>query len=276
MIRILTDTASDISLDYALKEDISLVSMKVNINNKEYIDKVNLSNDEFYQLLESSKDFPKTSQPAPLDFIKCFKEAKRNNDDLICILVSSNLSGTYQSATLAKGLVDYERIHLIDSQSATLGMTILVQEAKKMIKEGKDVKTIINNLEELKERIRIYASVNTLEYLSKGGRISKAVATIGDMASLKPVITISEGKVAMVGKAIGINKAISMICKKIDNQIDTNYPVYTVCTQGETNVNKLITKIQSQNIQINDTMQIGPTIGSHVGPEAFGIVYIEK
>ena len=87
MIRILTDTASDISLDYALKEDISLVSMKVNINNKEYIDKVNLSNDEFYQLLESSKDFPKTSQPAPLDFIKCFKEAKRNNDDLICILV---------------------------------------------------------------------------------------------------------------------------------------------------------------------------------------------
>ena len=276
MIRILTDTASDISLDYALKEDISLVSMKVNINNKEYIDKVNLSNDEFYQLLESSKDFPKTSQPAPLDFIKCFKEAKRNNDDLICILVSSNLSGTYQSATLAKGLVDYERIHLIDSQSATLGMTILVQEAKKMIKEGKDVKTIINNLEELKKHIKIYASVNTLEYLSKGGRISKAVATIGDMASLKPVITISEGKVAMVGKAIGINKAISMICKKIDNQIDTNYPVYTVCTQGETNVNKLITKIQSQNIQINDTMQIGPTIGSHVGPEAFGIVYIEK
>ena len=133
-------------------------------------------------------------------------------------------------------------------------------------------------MEELKGRTQIFAAVDTLEYLAKGGRISKAAAAIGDMANLKPIITVSrEGSVEVVGKGIGVNRTLSAIQKKIAAfQIDENYPVYSLFSYGEENCVKLEQKMEKNGCKVDSRKQIGPAIGTHIGPEAFGACFVEK
>lgn len=275
MIRILVDSASDILNNN--KENITVVPLKVNIDNTEYIDGVNLGHDEFYNLLISSREFPKTSQPSPQDFVTAFEAAKENQDELICIMLSSGVSGTYQSACLAKAIVEYDKIHVVDSLSGAYGIYILVQKAQTMIQQGASAKEIVEEIETLKKRIRIFLSVETLEYLYRGGRLDKTAAVIGGIAKVKPVITISkEGKVEVVAKAIGMVRAMNSIVGYVNEiQPDKQYPLYTICTLGTNNVEKLERKLKESGIEVSEREQLGPVVGSHVGPEAFGVIFIE-
>jgi len=276
MIRILVDSASDILSDN--KENITVVPLKVNINNIEYIDGINLGHDEFYHMLTESKSFPKTSQPSPQDFLIAFEEAKKHEDELICIMLSSGVSGTYQSACLAKEIVEYDKIHIIDSLTGAYGIYILVKKAQEMIQMNASAEEIVKELENLKSRIRIFLSVDTLEYLCRGGRLDKTAAVIGGIAKVKPVITISnEGKVEVVTKLIGMVRAMNSIVGYVgDIQIDEHYSVYTIFTLGTNNVEKLEKKLEVSGVKIKERVQLGPVVGSHVGPEAFGIIFVEK
>lgn len=278
MIRILIDSSADFLKEEIESRNISFVPLQVTINETSYQDGVNLFKDEFYDMLVSNEEFPKTSQPSPQQFVEVFEKVKESGDELICILLSSALSGTYQSAVLAKQIVDYDKIHLVDTLTATVGTRILVDEAEKMIKEGKSVSEILDHLENLKSHVKILAAVDTLEYLCKGGRVSKTAAAIGEMANLKPVITVStEGKVDVIGKRLGINKTVSFVIKKLEELgINENYPVYSLFTYGTTNCEKLETKLNKEGYQSNQRVQIGPAIGTHVGPEAFGLCFVEK
>lgn len=278
MIKILVDSSADYTKDEIISKNLMMVPLQVIIEDKSYRDGVDLFKDEFYEKLVNEKAFFKTSQPSPNEYVRYFEEAKENNDIVICILLSSALSGTYQSAILAKNIVDYENIYIIDSLTASVAIRILTDKALEMIAEGKDIKEIVDTLEELKKHIIIYAAVDTLEYLARGGRISKTTATIGETINIKPVITVDkEGKVAIIGKKIGINKTVSFIVDKmIETKPNNKYPIYSLFTYGTENSAKLENKVLSNNYCVNDRLQIGPTIGTHVGPEAFGLVFVEE
>ena len=278
MIKILIDSSADLTPQEISQKKVIMIPLQVAIQDKTYLDGINLDHDTFYNILTSSSEFPKTSQPSPQAFLEAFEEVKANNDELICILLSSALSGTYQSAKLAKDMVDYDKIYLIDSLSAVSAIRILCDKALEMINNNIDTITIVETLNNLKGRIKIFAALNTLDYLSKGGRISKTVATIGDLTNIKPIITVSEeGKVEIAGKRLGVNKSISFIKEKIDSYtVDGAYPIYSLYTYGQDNLNKLEKKLTENNYKITSKLQVGPTIGSHLGPEAYGICFVAK
>lgn len=278
MIKILIDSSADLTPAEIKAKDVTMIPIQITINDKSYLDGIDLDHDTFYDLLTNSEEFPKTSQPSPQEFLDAFEKAKANGDELICILLSSALSGTFQSAQLAKNIVGYDKIYLIDSLSAVSAIRILCDKALEMIQEGANSQQIITALNELKGRIKIFAALNTLDYLSKGGRISKAAATIGELTKIKPIITVNdEGKVEIAGKRLGINKSISYIKEKIDSfTIDQDYPIYSLYSFGEENLNKLQQKLIENNYELADAIQVGPTIGAHLGPEAFGICFVTK
>ena len=193
-------------------------------------------------------------------------------------MISSALSGTYQSAILAKNIVEYDNIFIVDALTTTVGIRVLVDKAIEMIKEGKEAQVIVDYLEEMRSHIKIFAAVDTLEHLCKGGRVSKTAAAIGEMANIKPVVTVSlDGKVDVIGKRLGINKTISFIWNKVEDfNIDKNYPIFSLFTYGTENCEKLEARFEKNGIKVSGKLQIGPTIGTHVGPGAFGVCFVEK
>lgn len=275
MIKIMVDSASDCrnSEIYDL-----FIPMAINIDGKEYHDGVDLDNDTFYKLLTSSKEFPHTSQPSPEDFIRYFEQIKADGDELIYFSLSSALSGTYQSACLAKTMVEYDGIHIFDSRNATHMIEALAKHAKALIGEGLTAEEIVSRCETLKTKIKVFAGVDTLEYLRKGGRIGKAAAFVGSLANIKPLITISpEGEVDAAGKALGFGRAVQTIVDKVKNcEIDDSFPMYSLYTYGEENCIRLEERLTAEGYSISERLQIGSTIGTHTGPGVYGVFFVEK
>lgn len=277
MIRILVDTSSDYTVEEIKAKGMELAPLHITIGESDYRDAYDLSKDKFYELLTSSEEVPKTSQPTPQDFVDIFEEVQEKGDELICILLSSKLSGTFQSAALAKSIVEYDNIHLVDSLGATHMLRLMADHAQTLAKEGKSVKEIIDVLEEMKSKIKVLAVVDTLEYLCKGGRVSKTTAAIGEMAKVKPMITVAEGEVAVIGKSLGKNKAIGNLLKALGEcEVDERFPIYSVCTVGTENAEIFETRLQTEGYRFKERVQIGATIGTHIGPGAFGIIFVQK
>ncbi len=278
MIRIIVDSSADYLKEDIDKKQMILASLNINLDGKMYLDGVDISRDQLYEWLMESKGFPKTSQPSPEVFLKQFKEAKETGDDVICILLSSALSGTCQSAHLAKSMADYDNIYIVDSLSATHLIRFLGNKACQMRDAGASAKEISETLEELKTRTKVIAAVDTLEYLCRGGRVSKAAAAIGNLANLKPIITVNpEGEVAVIAKCVGKNKSISYILNAMQEyEIDENYPIYSIYSYGVENCIALEAKVVNAGYLLHSRKQIGATIGCHVGPGAFGVLFVHK
>lgn len=279
MIRIVVDSSSDFSKKELKEKNIEFIPLTIMLDEKSYLDGVDITCDELYAwLVAESSNFPKTSQPSPQAFAAVFEDAKENGDEVICILLSSALSGTCQSACIAKEMVNYDNIHIVDSLTATHMIRILAEHADKMRKAGSTAAQIAASLEKLRRRTKVLAVVDTLEYLHRGGRLSKAAATVGAFANLKPVITVSEeGKVVVPAKCMGKNKSLSYLVKTIKElNLDTSFPLYSIYTYGTENTELLEQKLSENGYQISGRMQVGATIGSHVGPGAYGFIYVEK
>ena len=278
MIRILIDSSSDYTMEEIKEKKLTLVPLTVTIDGTSYIEGENLERNEFYEILKTCAEFPKTSQPSPEAFLNVFEDAKKAGDSVICILLSSSLSGTCQSAHLAKSMAEYEDIHIIDSLSATAGIKMMADYACRLVAEGLSVEEIVAKVENMKSRVHIFAALDTLEYLYKGGRLSKASAAIGTLARLKPIITVNEeGRIEVVGKAIGQQKAISGILDQYQKyERDEAFPIYTLYTYDAGNCEKMETKLLKNDIQSEDRTSIGSIIGAHVGPGAYGIVFVSK
>lgn len=278
MIRLLVDSSADFSKAEIAKKELLLVPLQVTIKDKNYLDGIDIFANDFYEKMIDSNDFFKTSQPSPQQFLEHFQKAKENDDTLICVLISSALSGTIQSAILAKNIVEYEKIYIVDALSTTVGIHVMIDKAIELIKGGKEAEEVVEYLENMRSHIKIFAAVDTLEYLCRGGRVSKTAAAIGEMANIKPIITVNlDGKVDVVGKRLGINKSISYIWNKTEEfKVDKNYPIYSLFTYGTENCGKLEARFEKNGINVSRRLQIGPTIGTHVGPGAFGICFVEE
>lgn len=198
-IRIITESASDMGTPE--REDVTVLPMHITFGEKEYLDGVNLSHREFYNMLIESDELPKTSLISPGTFADEFEKAEKAGEQVVVIVLSAKLSGTYQSAMVAAA--DYDNVTVVDSESVAVGERILVDYALRLKDQGKTAAEIAEELETAKKKVHVIALLDTLEYLKKGGRISKSVAMIGGMLSIKPVVTVEDGVVAVLGKARG-------------------------------------------------------------------------
>lgn len=280
-IKILVDSASDFTQDEAKQYGIEVLPLIVSFGDQEYLDGVNLTQKEFYEKLIETDTLPKTSQITPFRFTEAFEKLTENGDDVIVVTISSKLSNTYNSAVLAASEFE-DKVYVVDSLSATAGEKILCLYALRLIKEGLNIKDIVNKLNEVKNKIRILAVVGTLEYLKKGGRISKATAFAGELLNIKPVIAVEDGAVKLVGKARGSKKANNLLNELIDKKgsIDFSMP-YTTLYSGLSDLmlkkyiedEKHLWEDNTDNIPI---CNVGSTIGTHVGPGAIGVVFFSK
>ena len=253
--------------------------MPIQFGKATFLDGKSISGEVFYKLLKEGKENPSTSQPTPNDFLKVFESAKAAGDQVVAVLLSSALSGTVQSAMIAKGMCDYEEIYIVDSLSATAGIQILVNYACKLRDSGLKAADIAAQLEQIKDRIRIFAVIDTLEYLRRGGRISSLQAGLGSMTKLKPVIAVRDGAVAITGKAFGTAAAVKQLLKLIaDHPVDDAFPSYFLYTDDKTREELLLPRLRELGAlpQRLHYCCIGATIGTHIGPGAFGLAYIEQ
>lgn len=278
MVRVLVDSSADFEMNEIQAMNLDFVSISVTLGEENFKDGIDLNKDRLYEMLEGTELFPKTAQPSPADFVEIFEDVKEKGDEMIYFALSSGLSGTYQSATIAKNMVEYDNIHLIDTLSATHVIRLMAEYAIRFRDQGMTAEEIVEKVESMKSRCRVVAAVDTLEYLCRGGRLSRAAATVGELANLKPIIAVSEeGTMKVLGKCIGRLKATSYLLKQLEEMgIDTEYPVYTIYSYGTENVEKLEEKLAKADVKVAGRQQIGATIGAHVGPGAFGIVFVEK
>lgn len=275
MIKLMLDASSDSKTNHPHDYYIPLT---VDIDGKCYKDGIDLKAQKFYRLLASAKEFPKTSQPSPDDYVPYFEEAKQNGDEIIYLCVSSNLSGTFQSANIAKEMVEYDNIHIVDTKTVTHLIGMLARHADKLRSEGRTAAEIVDEVLALRDRQVVFAGLQTLEYLHKGGRLSRTSAAVGSIANIKPIVTINDdGKVDSFAKAIGVKRAISTIHKHIQAmEIDENFPVWSIYTAGTDNCEALEQTLAEAGIVVSERMQVGPTIGAHVGPGVYGVAFIKK
>ena len=278
MIRIMIDSGSEYLPKEAQAKGIEVLPIVTNVGGNDYRDGFDLGRDEFFELLEETGQFPTTSQITPHVFATKFKEALDAGDEVIAIILSSALSGTYQNACLAQAMVGNEGIYLIDSLTATYPISIMADYAAKLRDEGMPAAQIVEAIEELKGSAKVIAMVDTLEYLQRGGRIPKAAAKIGEAAKLKPVISVTEkGNLATISACLGRKRAFDTIMKQLESiEIDDRFPVYAIYSYGTKNCERLEVRLQEAGISVTERRQIGYVIGSHIGPNACGVVYVEK
>ncbi len=224
-IRIITDSASDITQEQAAAWGITVLPMTTVFGEEQYLDGVTMSHEEFFRKLIETDVLPGTSQISPYQYETAFREAREAGEQALCITISVKLSGSYQSAVIAaeeqEGCVT-----LVDSNNVCIGQRILVLLAVRLRDEGKTAAQIARVLEEQKKKIRLIALLDTLEYLKRGGRISSAAAFAGTLLSIKPVIAIEDGEVKLLGKARGSKNSSNLLTRYIDEagSIDFSMP----------------------------------------------------
>lgn len=278
-IRIITDSASDIPAQ--CREEITVLPMRVSFGKEEYLDGVTLSHCEFYERLIECDILPVTSLISPASFEEEYKKAADAGETVIVITISSKLSGTYQSAVLAAE--EYkDQVFVVDSLNATIGEQILVNYAFSMIGSGMPAGEIVRTLEAAKKKIHVLGLLDTLEYLKKGGRISRTTAFLGEALSIKPVVTVSDGEVVMLGKARGSRNGSSFLIREIEKAdgVDFDKPFCLGYTGlDDSMLKKYIKDSEALWVGHTDTLpicSIGATIGTHVGPNAIAVAFFDK
>ena len=279
-MRIITDSTADFTREELEQNDVHCVPMQV-IFGAESFSASALSAEEFWRRLLSG-EIGKTSQPSPDAFLAEFEAAQRAGEEVVCIVVSSAISGTMQSAMIAASMLESARIHIVDSLSAAGGQKLLTLRACQLRDQGtKTAGEIAEELTRLRSRIHLYAGLDTLENLARSGRISKAAANIGMLAQLKPLVRLvpeTAGSVDVCGKAVGRHRAIDAVARLIGKcRIDERFPVIPLYTHSSANCAALIKKLQLSGVTVSEHMAsaLGPTLATHIGAGAYGVAFVE-
>ena len=281
MIKIIVDSASDVEKTEAQDLGVSLIPLKVRFGKEEYSDGVDLTHREFFEKLIESAELPQTSQINECDWEESFKELTADGSEVIAITISSKLSGTYSGAVKAAKKFG-GKVFVVDSSEACIGERILLQYALRLVKEGRGAAEISKELDDKKNKIQLLAVLDTLVYLRKGGRISSVAAIAGEMLSIKPVISVTEGEVKMVGKAMGSKKSNNLLNQLVEKcgGIDFDMP-YALAYSGLSDDYLQKYLKDSENLWKGKTenipsYMIGSTIGTHVGPNAIAVAFFAK
>ena len=277
-VRIIVESSCDmLQSDF---EKCTVLPMSINFDSEEYLSGVNLTHNEFYEKLIESDTLPTTSQVPPSAFEKVFEEIRKDGDTAVVITLSQNLSGTYQSACIAKE--EYPEFFVVDSKSVSIGIGILAKTAIRLKEQNKSAKEIAEILKTERERIIVVALLDTLEYLKKGGRISSTLAFAGAMLNIKPVVSLTGGEIKMLGRARGSKQGNNLLVEQITSAggIDFSSDVLL----GYTGLSDLMLKKyiadseslykgQKDNLEYT---QIGSIVGTHAGPGAIAVAFFRK
>ena len=272
MIKILCDSISDLPVEIIDKYNIDVVPLTVICNENEYLDGFDISNKDFYKILRENETLPKTSQATYAQFVKFFEKYK--DDEVLYLSGSSAASGTYQSSILAKNDMD-SKITIFDTFNLSIGSGVLVVKACEMVEEGLSVEEIVKNLENIKNNVGVFFSVDTLEYLKRGGRISSTKAALGNLLNIKPILTVNDGlavqKSQVRGKKQTFTNLVNCLVEKYGNDLSdkTIFLGYTDNNEDlETLKKTLLNNTNAKNIY---NVNIGCVICSHSGPGVIGI-----
>ena len=274
-IRIIVDSTADLTPQ--LRKRVTVVPLTIHFGEEEFVDGVNITNAVFYQKLENTKVLPTTSQASPYAFSAAFGQAVADGDEVVAIVVSSRLSGTYQSAIIAAE--DYPgKIHVVDTRNIAIGSAILVEYALRLLDAGCSAEEIARKVEQSRSRVRLMAVVDTLEYLQRGGRLSKTAAIAGGILSIKPIITLVDGEIKVLAKGRGNKQANGLMNQEIRKAgLDTDMP----CMLGYTGTDDALLRKYRQDSEeiwspeVPEELVCG-VVGPHAGPGAVAVAFFEK
>ena len=270
-IKIITDSTAYITKEYTEKENVTVVPLNYVFDEISYKEGFKGEFDEFFQKLASTKLFPTTSQPSAGEFVDAFENGLTDHDEIIAILISSKLSGTYNSALLAKNILEDKSITIIDTLTSASNLRYLVEDAVQMVKEGKTSLEIKEFIDNKKDTMHVYLTADTLEYLSRGGRLSTLQSTVGNLLNIKPIIQLKDGELSLLEKTRGKNKAIAGIIAKIPENVSKIGVCHALNIEEATELkNTLSEKFPNALISLDE---LGPVVGSHLGPKAIGICF---
>ena len=274
-VRIVIDSSADVTAQ--ARQQLTAVPLTVCFGQQEYADGITITHGEFYKKLAESDVLPTTSQPSPALFEAIYAQAEAAGDSVVVITISSALSGTYQSACIP--VEEHDRVYVVDSRNAAIGTGCLAELALRLADSGMEAKEIAETLTRERENLRLFAVLDTLEYLKKGGRISGAVAFVGGMLSIKPMITLTDGSIAMVGKPRGTKQANKMLMTEVEKAggIDFSKPFLLGHTGLE---NTLLQNFIEESSSLWEGQpqplpqsKICSVIGTHVGPGAYAVAF---
>ena len=278
MIQIVTDSASDITLKQAEEMNVQIVPLTILFEDGVCPQETDEDFQIFYEKLIKENGLPKTSQPTPNKYLEIFRLAKEVGDEVLVITLSGGLSGTVQSAKLAKDLAGYERIEIIDSKQAILTQRMLVEYAVKLRDEGKTLDEITALVLKQREKLTVFGMLDTLTYLKKGGRIPASMALLGNLLRIKPVIILKVGVLEQLGKARGRKDGLKMLCAQMEQaEIDLSFPVYFGYTLDPEPTKQFQAEME-QKFQLKNTKlyPVGGVIGTHVGPNCVAVAFAVK
>ena len=270
-VKIVTDSTSYIEKEYLVQSDIASVPLSVifqgTVTNEGFPGEF----DSFYEKLKASEDFPTTSQPSIQAFYDVFKPALDNGQEIITIVLSSKLSGTYNSAMAAAHMCETDKIAVIDSETCGPNLKFLVERANQLSLDGKAKDEIVAIINEEKKNTGINITVGTLEYLKRGGRLSSTQAFIGTLLSIKPIIALIDGKLEPIDKVRGKSKAIAAMISNIPNNVK-RISICQIQNLEDAEEIKVVLQTKFPKAEITFS-ELGPVVGSHLGPKALGICY---
>lgn len=270
-IQIVTDSTAYIPKEYAQEHNIEIVPLSVNfageINDEGFPGEF----EAFFQKLKTSSVFPTTSQPSIQAFSSAYEKAIGEGKEIIAIVISEKLSGTFNSASVAAQMTAPDKITVVDSETSASNLRLLVEKAHTWAENGKSRDEIVEMLEQEKKRMGINITVDTLEYLKKGGRLSSTQAFIGSVLNIRPIIGLVEGKLVPIGKARGKSKAVEMMIANIPSEVKQISICHTL-NEEEANELKKIMEEKFTNAWVTID-ELGPVIGAHLGPKAIGICF---
>lgn len=278
-VRIIVDSTANVADE--IRSRLTVLPLTIRFGEEEYLDGVTITNKQFYEKLIESDVLPTTSQATPHAFTELFEKAVSEGDSVVAITIASKLSGTCQSARIAAESFP-GRVFVVDSKSVAIGAGILAEYALKLVDRGMDAESIANALNEERENIRLIAMLDTLEYLRRGGRISKTAAFAGGILAIKPVVSLHDGEVVVLGKARGSRQGNNLLVKEIQASGGVNFEKPHLL--GYTGLSDLLLKkyvddsaaLWVDHVKALRTTEIGSVVGVHVGPGAVAVAFFKS
>lgn len=273
---IVVDSTLDVPASVAVDLGIQIVPLSVQFGDETFLDQVEMSSDEFLQRLKTSPHLPKTSQPAPARFEEAFRAATESGHDVLCVTLSADLSGTYNSARLAAEAVDPERVRVIDSRSVSVGGGFIAIAAARAVQVGASLTDVAAVAESMPARISLYAALDTLEFLHKGGRIGRASALVGSLLSIKPIVQIRDGHVLPVERVRTWRKAMDRLATLAGEHAPAEYlGVMHVgnLPDAQRLAERITPVVTSGDVLVG---QLGPVVATYGGPGLVGFIVVEQ
>ena len=277
-MKIITDSTADLSKDLYQEHDIDVVPLTIHLGEKKWLDFYDIEPDEYYSMLRKSKAFPTTSQPSPQDFMAAFTPFTTKGEPVLSIHISSKLSGTYQSAVLAKSQFSEARIEVVDSLQTSLGLGLIILLCAEKAKSGAPFESVVDFARELTHKVKTYFSVDSLDYLHRGGRIGKAQAFLGTVMKIKPLLKLMEGEVQPVEKIRTSEKLLNRFVELVENDAREGSGLrFSVAESdnGDVMTGLLERLMKIPGLSFVHRCKLGGVITSHGGPGTLGISFVK-